>query len=89
MRTWWRAPAPDRCGAGTAGPGQSDHYAAQGKQQVGEKYDDRGKEYYERGCTQWAQYVEKAKAWCRRPGKVFALSTGRTRMPTRRAAPSS
>ena len=34
--------------------------AAQGKQQVGE-YVDRGKEYYDRGRTQWAQYVEKGK----------------------------
>ncbi len=32
----------------------------QGKQQVGE-YVDRGKEYYDRGRTQWAQYVEKGK----------------------------
>jgi hypothetical protein len=34
--------------------------AAQGKQQVGE-YVDRGKEYYDRGRTQWAQDVEKGK----------------------------
>src|SRR6202046_5393219 len=34
--------------------------AAQGKQQVNE-YVDRCKEYYERGRTQWAQYVEKGK----------------------------
>ncbi len=34
--------------------------AQQGKQQVNE-YVDRGKEYYDRGRTQWAQYVEKGK----------------------------
>jgi len=25
------------------------------------EYGDRGKEYYDRGRTQWAQYVEKGK----------------------------
>src|ERR1700733_12029735 len=35
-------------------------YAAQGNKRVGE-YVDRGKEYYDRGRTQWAQYVEKGK----------------------------
>jgi hypothetical protein len=34
--------------------------ASQGKQQVSE-YVDRGKEYYDRGRTQWSQYVEKGK----------------------------
>src|ERR1700721_659626 len=34
--------------------------AAQGEQQVSE-YVDRGKEYYDRGRTQWAQHVEKGK----------------------------
>ncbi len=36
----------------------------QAKSEINE-YVDRGKEYYDRGRTQWSQYVEKGKGLCR------------------------